>query len=232
MSDIMLQTTTYANPVFQSSLAGSHVFLQNAKALGAWSTLSSTSGGSTITFMSISDSANQVVSGPMAGGSGAPFIVRGGLSTPDIDFDVQNQAASLNLLLVHENGTVEAPSGGIISSGPMIAAGSNVCTVANGLCSAGGGPVDIQITTGVGVLAAHACTAPTAATMTGLLATSAIIGPTPTTSTTGVTGWDAANPALAFNFYVQANTFNWWYCNGSVSPVTPGGSVTWNVGAR
>jgi hypothetical protein len=57
-----------------------------------------------------------------------------------------------------------------------------------------------------------------------------IIPPTPTSSTIGVTGW--STNSLIFKYYVTANTFNWSVCNLTGSAITPGASITWNVGAR
>jgi hypothetical protein len=90
---------------------------------------------------------------------------------------------------------------------------------------------NIQITTGTTLIAANTCTTNTATTMTGLLTTSAIIPPTPTTSTAAVTGWGAVG-GLGFTYYPTANTFNWSVCNPTAGSITPGGSVTWNVGAN
>jgi hypothetical protein len=67
--------------------------------------------------------------------------------------------------------------------------------------------------------------------MTGLTTTSAIIPPTPTTSTAAVTGWGSVG-GLSFTYYLTANTFNWSVCNTTATSITPGGSLTWNVGAR
>lgn len=95
----------------------------------------------------------------------------------------------------------------------------------------GGGISNIQITTGTSLISANTCTTNTASSMTGVTTASAIIPPTPTSSTVGVTGWDGANPALSFSYYVTSNTFNWSVCNGTAAAITPGGSITWNVGA-
>jgi hypothetical protein len=67
--------------------------------------------------------------------------------------------------------------------------------------------------------------------MSGVLTTSAIVPPTPTSSTTGVTGWGSSG-GLGFSYYVTAGTFNWSVCNPTSASITPGGSITWNVGAR
>ena len=100
------------------------------------------------------------------------------------------------------------------------------------LANAGGGGIaNIQITTGTTPIAGNTCTTNTATTMTGLLTTSSIIPPTPTTSTAAVTGWGATG-GLSFTYYVGAGVFNWSECNTTATSITPGGSLTWNVGAR
>jgi hypothetical protein len=95
----------------------------------------------------------------------------------------------------------------------------------------GGGITNIPITTGTALIGAGACTAYTASTMTGLLTTSAIVPPTPNVDVSGITGW-APGGGLSFQYYVTAGTFNWKVCNNNATPQTPGGSVTWNVGAN
>ena len=89
---------------------------------------------------------------------------------------------------------------------------------------------NIQITTGTTAIPALSCTTNTATPMTGLLTTSVIISPTPTTDTTSITGWGAVG-GLSFSYYVTAGTFNWSVCNTTSSSITPGGSIVWNVGA-
>lgn len=117
-----------------------------------------------------------------------------------------------------------------------VAAGHMVVGDGSGNCGDGGAPAgstisNIQITTGTTAIAANTCTADTATTMTGLLATSSIIPPTPTSSTDAVTGWGSSG-GLSFDYYVAANTFHWSVCNTTGSSITPSASVTWNVGAR
>lgn len=90
---------------------------------------------------------------------------------------------------------------------------------------------NIQITTGTTTISANTCTSDTATTMTGLLATSAIVSPTPTTSTKSVTGWGAVG-GLSFVYFAGANTFTWNVCNSTFAAITPGAAVTWNIGAR
>ena len=109
------------------------------------------------------------------------------------------------------------------------AAAGTLCTT--GTCPGGSGIANIQISTGTTAIPANTCTTNTAATMTGLLTTSAIVPPTPTSSTTGVVGWGSSG-GLGFSYYVTAGTFNWSVCNATAASITPGGSLTWNVGAR
>jgi len=89
---------------------------------------------------------------------------------------------------------------------------------------------NVQITTGTTQIAANGCTSNTATAMTGATTTSVILPPTPTSTTVGVTGW--GTNGLVFKYYVTANTFNWSVCNVTGSSITPGASITWNVGAR
>ena len=89
---------------------------------------------------------------------------------------------------------------------------------------------NVQITTGTTQIAANACTSNTATTMSGVTTTSVILPPTPASTTIGVTGW--GTNSLVFKYYVTANAFNWSVCNLTASAITPGASITWNVGAR
>lgn len=100
-------------------------------------------------------------------------------------------------------------------------------------CPAGSGSsiANIQITTGTTLIGANACTSSTPAAMTGVAVTSAIMPPTPTSDTSAIVGWGSSG-GLSFTYFVTANTFNWRVCNSTASPITPGGSVVWNVGAR
>lgn len=95
---------------------------------------------------------------------------------------------------------------------------------------------DVQITTGTTAVPANSClpsnTTYNTATMSGLTATSALFGPTPTTDVNSVTGWNQAGPTLYFVLKPTANTLNWQECNNTSSSITPSASVTWNVGAR
>lgn len=107
---------------------------------------------------------------------------------------------------------------------------------AGGLTDGGSPPTpfvpiaNIQITTGTTAIPALSCTLNTATPMTGLLTTSVIISPTPTTDTSAITGWGAVG-GLSFSYYVTAGTFNWSVCNTTSASITPGGSIVWNVGA-
>lgn len=99
-----------------------------------------------------------------------------------------------------------------------------------GATCASGGISNVQITTNTTQIAANTCTSNTATTMAGLTTTSAIVPPTPTSNTIGVAGWGTRG--LVFSYYVTANTFNWSVCNMTGAAITPGASITWNVGAR
>lgn len=139
------------------------------------------------------------------------------------------QAASHTFLgPVSFNNTVTLPPNGVSAgtyANPNITVGGDgrITSVSNGIAN-------VQITTGTTQVAANTCTANTATTMAGLASTSAIVPPTPTSSTIGVTGW--GTNGLVFKYYVTANTFNWSVCNMTSSAITPGSSITWNVGAR
>lgn len=122
------------------------------------------------------------------------------------------------------------------SSGNLVTAG-NITTLGNltitGTCTGCGGSsiANIQITTGTTLIAANTCTSATNTTMTGVTTTTAIVPPTPTTDTSAVTGWGSTG-GLFFTYWVTTNTFSWRVCNGTASPITPGGSITWNVGGK
>jgi hypothetical protein len=64
--------------------------------------------------------------------------------------------------------------------------------------------------------------------MPGVVTTTAFLDPTPTIDTSAVTGWGD----LKFSFHPTADHFNWRVCNKTPSDITPGSSVTWNIGAR
>lgn len=116
----------------------------------------------------------------------------------------------------------------------LVGCGSGTYVKADGTgCGtpSGTGIANVQITTGTTLIAANTCTSATNTTMTGVATTSAIVPPTPTTDTSAVTGWGSTG-GLYFTYWVTSNTFSWRVCNGTASPITPGGSVSWNVGAR
>lgn len=208
---------------------GDHVFYNESGTLAA----------SNNTYVSIASTVFQSVGGSFAG------LDAGALGFPDAGFlttvcgptategfDVQNNAMSTNLLLVDCSGTTHTPA---LTTNtvtiPGATAGTYVKADGTGYGTPGGsGIANIQITTGTSY-AANTCTSNTATSMAGVAITSAIIAPTPTSSTVGVSGWDGAHPALTFSYYVTSGTFNWSVCNGSVSPATPT-AITWNVGAQ
>lgn len=128
-------------------------------------------------------------------------------------------------------GTKVQMSDGTSTTGNCAKFSSGVLTDSGITCGGGLAVSNVQITTNTTAVPATTCTASTATTMTGVATTSAIISPTPTTDTSAVTGWGSSG-GLVFTYWVTANTFNWRVCNPTTSSITPGGSVTWNVGAR
>ena len=126
------------------------------------------------------------------------------------------------------NNAVTLPANGVSAgnyTNPSVTVGGD-----GRITSISSGIANIQITTDTSQIAANTCTSNTSTTMAGLAATSVIIAPTPTSSTIGVAGW--GTNGLVFKYYVTANTFNWSVCNLTGSAITPGASITWNVGAR
>lgn len=89
---------------------------------------------------------------------------------------------------------------------------------------------NIQTTVGTTAIAANTCTSGFTATMTGVLTTS-VFAFTPTTDTSGVTGWGATG-GLVITAWPTANTLNYKVCNQTTASITPSGSVIFNVGAR
>jgi hypothetical protein len=144
----------------------------------------------------------------------------------------------------HDTGSSGAtpPTGVVLVGRTVVASGgpsipptiqiSRVNTIPTSSGGSGSAIANISITTVAGSLgAAPACTTFTATPMTGLITTSAIIPPTPTSNTTSVAGWQPGG-GLGFAYYVSAGTFNWAVCNNNISPITYGGPITWNVGAN
>jgi hypothetical protein len=126
------------------------------------------------------------------------------------------------------NNSVTLPANGVSAgtyTNPSMTVGGD-----GRITSVSSGIGNVQITTNTTQIAANTCTSNTPTAMAGLAATSVIIPPTPTSSTIGVTGW--STNSLIFKYYVTANTFNWSVCNLTGSAITPGASITWNVGAR
>lgn len=124
------------------------------------------------------------------------------------------------------------------TSGHCVQFDANGNTVDSGAACAGGSIASVQITTNTTAIPANTCQRPSdntaayqATTMTGVTTTSVIVSPTPTTATAAITGW-GTTPGLSFDYYVSANTFNWCVKNSTGASITPGGSITWNVGAR
>ncbi|MBS1806353.1 MAG: hypothetical protein JST28_23665 [Acidobacteria bacterium] len=150
-------------------------------------------------------------------GSGATFnIYGGGSSSLYASFSGATAIKFPGLAATSGRYCLQVDSSGYISN--------------TGVACASVGITSVQITTGTSQIAANSCTSNTATTMTGLATTSAIVPPTPTSSTTGIAGWSANG--LVFKYYVTTNTFNWSVCNVTGAAITPGASITWNVGAR
>jgi hypothetical protein len=97
-------------------------------------------------------------------------------------------------------------------------------------CSGSGGIANTTATVGTTTINANTCTSTTTVTMTGV-ATSSVFDFTPTTDTSGVTGWGSTG-GLVIVAWPTANTLNYKVCNQTTSNITPGASVTFNVGAR
>ena len=150
-------------------------------------------------------------------GSGSTFnIYGGGSGTLYASFSGANAIKLPGLASTSGRYCLQVDSSGFLSN--------------TGAACASSGIANVQITTGTSQIAANSCTSNTATTMTGLAATSSILPPTPTSSTIGVTGW--GTNGLNFKYYVTTNTFNWSVCNVTGSAITPGASITWNVGSR
>jgi hypothetical protein len=94
-------------------------------------------------------------------------------------------------------------------------------------------PVNTTTSTSTSAIAANTCVAQTAITLTGAT-TSMVVDFTPTSDVSTVTGWGSPSASLLYmTAYVSgANTISWKVCNNTSSSITPGSSVTWNVGAR
>lgn len=90
-----------------------------------------------------------------------------------------------------------------------------------------GGIANVQVTTGTTAIGANTCSADLGpVTVTGL-ATTSTIQFTPTTDTSGSTGWGSTG-GLQINPWPTANALHYKICNPTGSSITPS-SVTWNV---
>jgi len=121
-------------------------------------------------------------------------------------------ASSSAFGVVKVDGTTITASGGVISA------------------TGGSGIANTTATVGTTAVAANTCTSATTVTMTGVATTSVFIF-TPNADVSAVTGW-GANGGLTVVAWPTANTLNYKVCNQTASSITPGASVTFNVGAR
>ena len=104
-------------------------------------------------------------------------------------------------------------------------------TVACSGCSGSGIP-NTTITTSTTLITANTCVAGPGSpvTMTGVASTS-VFDITPNADVSGVNGWGNFG-GLVIVPWPTANAFNYKVCNQTGGSITPGASVTWNVGAR
>lgn len=84
-------------------------------------------------------------------------------------------------------------------------------------------------TLGTTAIPANTCSLQTSVTFSGVTTSSAISWQ-PSADYTAVTGFSPAGTTIYFYAWPTSNTIHWYACNASASPVTPGGSTTWNVG--
>lgn len=104
---------------------------------------------------------------------------------------------------------------------------SNALTVA---AAGSGGIANTTTTVGTTTINANTCTTASTVTMTGV-ATTSVFDFTPSTDISATTGWGSSG-GLTIVAWPTANTLNYKVCNQTASNITPGGSVTFNVGAR
>lgn len=95
-----------------------------------------------------------------------------------------------------------------------------------------GGVANTTITTNTTLITANTCAAGPGSpvTMTGVT-TSSVFDINPSTDTSGVTGWGATG-GLVIVAWPTSNALNYKVCNQTAASITPGSSVTWNVGAH
>lgn len=131
-------------------------------------------------------------------------------------------------VFVWTDGTAYHSSGSTTYSGctytPSLTGNSVTCS--------GSGIANTTVTTNTTAIAANTCVAgpgsPVA--MTGV-ATTSVFDVVPNADITGVNGWGNFG-GLIISAWPTANAFNFKVCNQTGSSITPGASVTWNVGAR
>lgn len=89
---------------------------------------------------------------------------------------------------------------------------------------------DSTFTTSTAAISANTCTAGSTVTMTGVTTSMAFVI-SPSTDVSGTTGWGSTG-GLIIDAWPTSNTLNYKVCNQTASSITPGASVTWNVGVR
>ena len=102
-------------------------------------------------------------------------------------------------------------------------------------CATAAGVAKGTITVGATTVPANGCL-PTNTTyytqaLTGVTTSSALTWPTPPSGVGSITGFGPSGSTLYFVIAPTSGTYNWQICNSSASPITPGSSTTWNIGA-
>ena len=133
------------------------------------------------------------------------------------------------------NRTIVGPTGlalavnDIITTRPAILTwGGTNWILQNPQSSTGG--ANTTFTVGTTAISANSCTSASTVTMTGVAATSVFMI-SPSTDVSGTTGWGSTG-GLVIDAWPTTNTLNYKVCNQTGGSITPGASVTFNVGAR
>jgi hypothetical protein len=96
--------------------------------------------------------------------------------------------------------------------------------------SAPDGIVNVTTTVGTTPIGANTCTSTTTVSMPGVT-TLSVFNFIPNADVSGVTGWGSVG-GLTINSWPTAGALNYKICNQTASSITPGASVTFNVGAK
>jgi hypothetical protein len=124
------------------------------------------------------------------------------------------------------------PSSGYYRTGVDTNTGQWFCRNATGAnCNPPGAIANTTTQTGTAQIGANSCTSPaTQVSMPGVTAASTFWF-TSTTDVSGVAGWGGTG-GLRIVPWPTTDTLNYKVCNQTASPITPGGTVVWNVSAR